>query len=77
MQFLTAKRENKMRKPINLYIDQYGNKFYARTLKELKEQVSGSVKKMYVDSQTLGTPDVGYVIGQHWLTAYTPVEKRV
>jgi hypothetical protein len=61
-------------KPRNLYIDQYGNRFYASTVQELREQIKdgGSrVSKMYVDSHTPGkTYHVGYVIGGHWLNGY-------
>lgn len=58
-----------------LYIDQYGSKFYASTLKELRRQVStggNRVSIMYVDGTDGKTYRVGYVIGQHWLTAYVP-----
>lgn len=55
-----------------LYVDQYGNRFYAGTLKELKEQVTGRVSIMYVDTKDGKTMRTGYVIGQHWLTEYVP-----
>jgi hypothetical protein len=57
-----------------LYVDQYGNKFGAHSLKQLREQVSGRVSKMYVDKKVGGTVHCGYVVGQHWLTAYIPLE---
>lgn len=61
---------------MNLYIDQYGSKYYASTVKELKEQVgAGRVSIMYVDGKDGKTYNVGYVIGQTWLTAYTPLRK--
>ena len=61
---------------IKLYISQYGDKFYAKTLKELRQQIPGRCSKMYVDRKEK-TLDVGYVIGQLWLTAYQPIEKEV
>jgi hypothetical protein len=57
-----------------LYLDQRGNPFWAKTLKELREQVKGAVSKMYVDKKDGSTKHVGYVIGDHWLTAYIPYE---
>lgn len=64
------------RKPL-LYIDQYGYRYWARTLKELRAQCSGRVSIMYRDKRDGRTVRVGYVIGQHWLTAYAPVELEV
>lgn len=60
-----------------LYIDQWGQKFWARTVKELRSNIGtgGSrVSKMYVDKKSGGTVHIGYVVGRHWLTAYQPVE---
>lgn len=65
-------------KSVTLYIDQYGNKFYARTVKDLRSQIGmgGSrVGKMYRDKKDGSTVHVGYVVGQHWLTAYSPMER--
>ncbi len=63
-----------------LYVDQYGQKFYASTLKELKAQIPGKVSKMYWDSNFTKGPvktyHVGYVIGKHWLNAYQQVWKE-
>lgn len=64
------------RKPTRLFIDQWGNRYYAQTIKELREQIPGRCGKMYVDSKTLGTLHVGYVIGRHWLTEYRAVERK-
>ena len=61
---------------IKLYISQYGDKFYAKTLKELREQIPGRCSKMYVDRNGK-TFEVGYVIGQLWLTTYVPLEKEL
>ena len=60
-----------------LFIDQYGNKFWSRTVKELRSKIGGGgsrVSKMYVDKKDGRSVQVGYVIGQHWLNAYRPIE---
>ena len=60
-----------------LYLDQWGNKFWASTVKDLRKQIEmgGSrVSKMYVDKKDGAAAHVGYVIGPHWLTAYQRVE---
>ena len=63
-------------KPRKLYLDQYGNRFYANTRKELKAQIPGRIGLMYRDrgAQVIR---VGYVIGQHWLTEYVANEREV
>ena len=58
----------------DLYIDQWGNKFYASTRKQLKEQIPGRVSKMYVDKKDGYAKHIGYVVGKHWLTAFKRVE---
>lgn len=58
-----------------LFIDQYGNRFYCATIKQLKEQLPGKVSKMYVDRDGQSF-HIGYVIGHHWLTEYAPVERK-
>lgn len=63
-----------------LYIDQYGNRFWACTLKELRSQIGGGgsrVSTMYRDKKNGPPVRIGYVIGQHWLTAYVPLERAV
>ena len=60
-----------------LYLDQYGQRFYASTVKELREQIGmggSKVSKMYNDTKDGRTIHVGYVVGSHWLTMYAPVE---
>ena len=60
-----------------LYVDQWGNRFVARTVKELRAQVGmggGRVSTMYADRGDGAHFKVGYVIGGHWLTRYAPVE---
>jgi len=64
-----------MRHVMTLYVDQWGNKFYARTVKELREQVPGRCSKMYIDRKDGSTLHIGYVIGPHWLTMYQRVER--
>ena len=42
-----------------LYLDQYGNHFYARTVRELREKVGSSgsrIAKMYVENGADGEP---------------------
>lgn len=60
-----------------LFIDQWGNRFWAKTVKALRAQIAGGgsrVGKMYRDKKDGRVVHVGYVIGEHWLTAYQPVE---
>ncbi len=59
-----------------LYIDQYGNKFGAKSVRELRRKIANGgsrVSKMFIDKKD-GVVQTGYVIGQHWLTMYQPVE---
>lgn len=59
-----------------LYIDQYGNTFFASTVKELREKVGGGrIAKMYQDTASGEVLHVGYVIGRHWLSMYAPYTK--
>lgn len=65
-------------RPTLLWIDQYGQKYWAKTVKELRTQIGmgGSrVDKMYNDMKDGTTYHTGYVIGQHWLTCYYPLRK--
>lgn len=59
---------------LTLFVSQYGDRFYAKTLQELRQQVSGRTTPMYRDKKDGTTVRVGYVIGNLWLTAFTPVE---
>ena len=62
-----------------LYIDQYGGKLWARTVKELREKAGGGrVFKIYVD-KIAGTNagksvHCGDGVGARWFNAYRPVE---
>lgn len=61
-----------------LYLDQFGNRWWAKTVKELRSQIGmgGSrVSKIYIDKKDGRTAHVGYVIGRHWLEAFQPVFK--
>jgi hypothetical protein len=56
-----------------LFIDQYGTRFYAFTVKELRGMIGmggGRVSRMYNDDKNGNTYKTGYVIGGHWLTEY-------
>lgn len=60
-----------------LYIDQWGNRFWAKTVKALRRQIGGGgsrVSKMFRDKKDGSVVQTGYVIGQHWLTAFAPME---
>lgn len=56
-----------------LFIAQYGNRWEARTVSELRDKIGGRVSKMYVDDKSGNRYHVGYVIGRHLCTAYMPV----
>ena len=62
---------------MRLFIDQDGNKFWAKNVKDLKRQVRGSCVRMMRDRKDGTTIHVGYVIGQQWLVEFAPVEKVV
>lgn len=58
-----------------LYVDQYGTKWGARTISELRRKIGGGrVSKMYVDTKAGVTKHVGYIVGRLWCTAYVPFE---
>lgn len=58
---------------LTLYIDQYGSHHWARTVKELRQTIGGTVSKMYVDKKDGRTVHCGYVVGSLWCTAYSPI----
>jgi hypothetical protein len=61
--------------PNHLFIDQYGDPVWARTVKELREKCGGGrVAKMYVDKKDGRTVHCGYIVGRRWFTRYAPVE---
>jgi len=57
-------------KTSTLFIDQYGDREWATTLKELKGKCPGRVSKMYFDRKDGTARHAGYVIGPRWFTAY-------
>jgi hypothetical protein len=60
-----------------LFLDQYGHRYFAKTLQELREKIGGGrVSKMYADKLDGRTVHVGYVVGPHWCHAFSPVEVR-
>ena len=66
-------------KPVHLWLDQYGQHIYARTVKELRDKAGGgAVSKIYIDK--IAGPHAGkvvhagYVIGERWFTRFAPVE---
>ena len=61
---------------MKLFIDQYGNKHWAKNITELRGRLGGKCSKMYVDRNGK-TYHVGYVLGSAWLTQYEVVEKCV
>ena len=61
---------------LTLYLDQYGNRWFARTVRELREQIGGRVSRMFCDKADGSTVHVGYVVGQHWCTAFRPYERE-
>jgi len=60
---------------LTLYIDQYGERHWARTVTELRQKIGGKVSKMYVDKKDGRTVQIGYVVGRLWCTAYAPIER--
>lgn len=66
---------NAKRKPARLFLDQYGNHVWARSVKDLREQAGGRVSKMYQDRRDGTSVHVGYVVGARWFTEYAPVER--
>lgn len=68
-----------MRGKMTLYVDQHGNHYTAKTVKELREKVGGGkAQRMYLDGDTMGERyHVGYVVGRQWLRAFTPVRVKI
>ena len=60
---------------LTLYMDQMGNHWFAHSAKELRSKIGrGHISPMYRDKVNGQTVKVGYVIGQHWCTAFQPLE---
>lgn len=67
-----------MRGKLMLYLDQWGNRWFARTVGELREQIGMGgcrVSKMFRDCKDGGAVHVEYVVGQHWCEAFQPVRR--
>lgn len=62
-----------------LYVDQYGDKLWARTVKELREKCGGGrVFKIYCDMKPDGKSyHVGYGVGPRWFNAFQPLKRAV
>lgn len=66
-------------RPALLYIDQYGQKVWARTVRELKDKAGpGRVFKIYCDmvrGPNAGKScHTGYGVGHRWFTAFIPYQ---
>lgn len=60
----------------SLFIDQYGSRIYAASVKELKEKAGpGRVFKIYRDLPE-GVAHVGYGVGSRWFSEYQPVIRK-
>ncbi len=58
-----------------LFIDQYGQPVWAKTLAELREKAGGGrASKQYGDKKDGRTVHNGYVVGARWFTAFAPIE---
>ena len=61
---------------VMLYVNQYGERWYAKSVRELHRKVGGArPSKMYVDLKDGRTVHIGYVVGAHWCTAYQRMER--
>jgi hypothetical protein len=65
-----------MNKPV-LWVDQYGQHVWARTVKELRAKSGGGrISKMYVDAKDgSASRHVGYVVGGRWFTGFIPMQR--
>lgn len=63
-----------MKGKVMLYVDQWGNRWWAKTIAELRQQIGGGrVAKIYVDGTDGKTYHIGYIVGQHWCEAFSPM----
>ena len=62
---------------MKLYIDQYGNKYHANTLKDLKNDnyLKGKIHKTYIDGKDGNTYHTGYCVGKNWFQVYIPLRE--
>ena len=61
-----------------LYLDQWGNRYWAKSVRELHRRLGGGrPSKMYRDDPlTKKVIHIGYVVGKHWCGAYVPYAKE-
>ena len=58
-----------------LFIDQYGNREYATTLRDLRAKCGGGrVFKIYRDKKDGRTMHCGYGVGRRWFDMFAPIE---
>lgn len=58
-----------------LWVDQYGQMIWAKTVKELREKCGGGpIRKIYVDKVDGKTVHCGYSVGDRWFNKFEPVE---
>ena len=68
-----------MKKKYILFIDQqYGDKYFASSVKELKDYYgfTGKVSKVYTDDREGNTYHTGYAIGKRWFSVWLPLLKK-
>ena len=64
-----------MKGKLVLYLDQYGNKIWACTRKELQEKAGGGrMFKIYADKKDGTSVHVGYGVGERWYTGFFRME---
>ncbi len=63
-------------KPV-LYIDQYGNKTWANSARELQRKYGGRLFKVYRDKKDGRSVHVGYGVGKLWFSAFLPFEAAI
>lgn len=67
----------KLHELATLYVDQYGSKIYARSVKELRTKAGpGKVSKIYRELNGDVTHHCGYSVGDRWFDAYALVTVR-
>ena len=67
----------KLHQLATMYVDQYGSKIYARSVKSLRDLAGGGrVSKIYREINGDVTHHCGYSVGDRWFDAYAPVLVR-
>jgi hypothetical protein len=62
-------------KPSRLWLDQHGQFFFARTIKEAHIAAGGGkISKVYIDTKDGRTKHIGYCIGDRWFRCFVPWE---